>query len=270
MSTSNKSVRFIHGLGKRKSREENGCFFLEGARAVGELVSAGATLQTLVVSQSYGNHVKQGTQQAEELDRLIARAGEVLLVGDQAFRMLADTVNPQGIGAVLTFPVMPSLAEVLGKASRVLILENLQDPGNLGTCIRTADAFGFDAVLCVADCVDAYNPKVLRSTVGSMFHIPVLRIEENISTLLTSVKEAHFTVYGAHPRGGTKAGDKSLFEGKTALIIGNEGAGLTEAAKRGSDCLVTIPMPGRAESLNAGIAASVLMYEVIRRKEDER
>lgn len=269
MSTSNKSVRFIHGLGKRKSREENGCFFLEGARAVGELVSAGATLQTLVVSQSYGNHVKPGSTQAEELDHLLTRAGDVLLVGDQAFRFLAETVNPQGIGAVLAFPKMPSLSDILPK-SRLLILENLQDPGNLGTCIRTADAFGFDAVLCVSDCVDAYNPKVLRSTVGSMFHIPVLRIEENISTLLTRVKEAGFTVYGAHPRGGAKAGDKRLFTGKCALIIGNEGAGLTEAAKRGSDSLVTIPMPGRAESLNAGIAASVLMYEVIRRKEDEQ
>lgn len=270
MSTSNKSVRFIHGLGKRKFREESRCFFLEGARAVGELVSAGATLQTLVVSASYGEHIKPGSTQAEELDRLIARAGDVLLVGDQAFRFLAETVNPQGIGAVLEFPVMPTLETVLQKSTRLLILENLQDPGNLGTCIRTADAFGFDAVLCVADCVDAYNPKVIRSTVGSMFHIPVLRIEENISTLLTRVQGQGFTVYGAHPRGGTKAGDKNLFTRKTALIIGNEGAGLTEAAKRGSDCLVTIPMPGHAESLNAGIAASVLMYEVIRRKEDER
>ncbi|MBR5501284.1 MAG: RNA methyltransferase, partial [Clostridia bacterium] len=202
--------------------------------------------------------------------RLIARAGDVLMVGDSAFRFLADTVTPQGIGAVLEFPTMPSLSEVLRKATRLLILENLQDPGNLGTCIRTADAFGFDAVLCVSDCVDAYNPKVLRSTVGSMFHIPVLRIEENISTLLERVKGDGFAVYGAHPRGGAKAGDESLFTGKSAVIIGNEGAGLTEAAKRGSDCLVTIPMPGRAESLNAGIAASVLMYEVIRRKEDER
>ena len=192
------------------------------------------------------------------------------MVGDSAFRFLADTVTPQGIGAVLEFPTMPSLSEVLRKATRLLILENLQDPGNLGTCIRTADAFGFDAVLCVSDCVDAYNPKVLRSTVGSMFHIPVLRIEENISTLLERVKGDGFAVYGAHPRGGAKAGDESLFTGKSAVIIGNEGAGLTEAAKRGSDCLVTIPMPGRAESLNAGIAASVLMYEVIRRKEDER
>ena len=208
--------------------------------------------------------------QAEELDRLIARAGDVLMVGDSAFRFLADTVTPQGIGAVLEFPTMPSLSEVLRKATRLLILENLQDPGNLGTCIRTADAFGFDAVLCVSDCVDAYNPKVLRSTVGSMFHIPVLRIEENISTLLERVKGDGFAVYGAHPRGGAKAGDESLFTGKSAVIIGNEGAGLTEAAKRGSDCLVTIPMPGRAESLNAGIAASVLMYEVIRRKEYER
>lgn len=270
MSTSNKSVRFIHGLGKRKFREESRCFFLEGARAVGELVSAGAILQTLVVSQSYGNHIQPGSTQAEELDRLIARAGDVLMVGDSAFRFLADTVTPQGIGAVLEFPTMPSLSEVLRKATRLLILENLQDPGNLGTCIRTADAFGFDAVLCVSDCVDAYNPKVLRSTVGSMFHIPVLRIEENISTLLERVKGDGFAVYGAHPRGGAKAGDESLFTGKSAVIIGNEGAGLTEAAKRGSDCLVTIPMPGRAESLNAGIAASVLMYEVIRRKEDER
>ena len=151
---------------------------MEGARAVGELVSAGATLQTLVVSQSYGNHIKPGSTQAEELDRLIARAGDVLLVGDQAFRFLAETVTPQGIGAVLEFPKMPTLSDILPKASRLLILENLQDPGNLGTCIRTADAFGFDAVLCVSDCVDAYNPKVLRSTVGSMFHIPVLRIEE--------------------------------------------------------------------------------------------
>lgn len=270
MSTSNKSVRFIHGLGKRKSREENGCFFLEGVRAVGELVGAGAVLQTLVVSQSYGNHIRPGSTPAEELDRLIARAGDVLLVGDQAFKYLAETVSPQGIGAVLEIPKQPSLPALLANSDKLLILENLQDPGNLGTCIRTADAFGFDGVLCTGDCVDAYNPKVLRSTVGSMFHIPVLRVESSVGEILEQVKKAHFTVYGAHPRGGSKAYSEALFRGKTAIIIGNEGAGLTEMAKRGSDSLVTIPMPGRAESLNAGIAASVLMYEVIRRKEDER
>lgn len=231
-----------------------------------DMAYTSATIRMLVCTPYYarGAEAEPDGERARLLDRLLTRSGTTAVVSDAVFRTLCETVNPQGIGAVIACPAQPDLDTLLRRAKRLLLLEHLQDPGNLGTCIRTADAFAYDGVLCIADCVEAYNPKVLRSTVGSLFHLPVLPVSEGVGQVLERLRGAGFIVYGAHPRGGKKSSDSELFTGKMALLIGNEGAGLSEAAKRGCDALVTVPMPGNAESLNAGIAAAVLMYETVR------
>jgi len=267
-STSDKSVVFIRNLSKRKVSEESGCFFLEGERAVSEVPGKPGQIQTLVVSQGFcaceGESEERIREKNELFSTLKKAADRTMLVTDKVFSSLAQTVNPQGIGAVITRPEEPDRTELLKNARHVLILENLQDPGNLGTCIRTADAMGFDAVICTDNCADVYNQKVLRSTVGSLFHLPVLQYKDGIYKLAMELKAAGLRFVCAHPRDGVSSAQEGALAGRIALVIGNEARGLSKAALFLADRLVTIPMPGNSESLNAGIAAAILMYEMSR------
>ena len=170
------NIKFIEGLQKRKNREESGCFFLEGYRSVTEAVRSGAVVRNLVVSESFlRSDLWKQTEKLYSAAYQKDAALVLLTVGDKSFGKIAGTVTPQGIGAVIEMPWtgFERIGDVLNAASSersgVLLLENLQDPGNLGTVIRTADAAGFRAVLCSEGTVDIYNSKVLRSTVGSLF-----------------------------------------------------------------------------------------------------
>ena len=269
-STSDKSVVFIRNLSKRKVSEENGCFFLEGERAVSEVPDEPGQIRTLVVSEGFcacsGESEERIGEKRQLFYKLKENAARTVLVTDKVFASLAQTVNPQGIGAVIERPKEPELDRLLNTAKHVLVLENLQDPGNLGTCIRTADAFGFDAVICTDNCADVYNQKVLRSTVGSLFHLPVIQYKEGIYRLVNMLKASGLSVIGAHPRDGVPSTSEDALSGRIGLIIGNEARGLSQAALFLADRLVTIRMPGNSESLNAGIAAAVLMYEMTRKK----
>ena len=197
----------------------------------------------------------------------------MLRIGDKSFAKLSETVTPQGIGAVIKIPWadLQDPADVFSVPNTgrfgILILENLQDPGNMGTIIRTADAAGFRAILCSKGTVDIYNSKVLRSTVGSLFRFPVLQMDFTGPALADCLKAAGYSCIAAHPRGGV-----SLFEadltGKMAVCIGNEAGGLSEELLARCDRTVTIPMPGGTESLNASVAAALMMYEVMRQQRE--
>ena len=261
-SLTDKRVVFVRGLSRRKAKTGSDCFFLEGERAVSEVPLKQGSIDTLVLSRSYVEGVDTQYGRFAIIRKLQNCGAQTLYVTDKVFAAITGTVSPQGIAAVVNKPRFGTLEQLLPKVDRVLVLENLQDPGNLGTCIRTADAFGFDAVICTDNCADVYNQKVLRSTVGSLFHIPVLEFSEGIFKLSVKLKAAGLYVYGADPRGGTSSIERRFGEGRTAVVIGNEARGLTDAARAVSDELVTIPMAGSAESLNAAIAAAVLMYEL--------
>ena len=264
------NIKFIEGLQKRKNRREAGCFFLEGLRSVTEAINGGASLLKLVASESFVN-----SSQWKQIEKLYSSAYQrdaelvLLQVGDKSFAKLAETVTPQGIGAVIATPWvdLQKPEEVLQVPSQgrfgILILENLQDPGNLGTIIRTADAAGFQAVFCSKGTVDIYNSKVLRSTVGSLFRFPVWQTELTGTEIASALKEQGYITVAAHPRGGT-----SLFQtelpAKTAICIGNEAGGLSDDLLDTCDMILTIPMPGGTESLNASVAAALMMYEIKR------
>ncbi|MBQ8828032.1 MAG: RNA methyltransferase [Clostridia bacterium] len=252
-------------MSKKKSREESGCFFVEGLRGVCDAVSAGAEVRHLVVSESFldsalADELKNLKDSAETFT-----AESVLLpVSDSVYEYITETEAPQGIGAVIE---MKTVTEISG--TRLLLLENMQDPGNMGTVIRTADAAGFDGIICMRGCVDIYNPKVLRSTVGSMFHIPIIRRdspEDTVSVVVAELKNDGYTLYAAHPRGGACCFDED-FRGKTVIVIGNEANGITEEMLNACDKLLTIPMPGKSESLNASVAAAIMMYETVRKRD---
>ena len=266
VSFSDKRVAFIRSLSKKKVAEESGCFFLEGERAVSEVPLKKGVISTVIVSKTFIDGIDRTPGRFDLLSGLEKAAGEVLPVSDKVFASVSSTVTPQGIGAVISRPEEHDPDDIPDNACRILVLENVQDPGNIGTCIRTADAFGLDAVICVDNCADVYNPKVLRSTVGSLFHIPVIRYRESIFKLCSIIKNKGFTVFGADPRGGILSDSEEFKSDKIAVIIGNEAGGLSQSAKAVSHKLVSISMEGNAESLNAAVAAAVLMYEMRRNR----
>lgn len=263
-SGQNAQVRFIKSLKKRKFREENACFFTEGLRSVCEGLLSGADVRLLVLSESFTRsafyaELRKVTDSMENFS-----AESVLLpVSDGVYREITDTETPQGIGAVFA---MKRVSRVRGDS--IILLENLQDPGNMGTIIRTADAAAFDGVICTKGCVDVYNPKVLRSTVGSVFHIPILQpargSDMDTVQIVQTLRRDGYTLYAAHPSGKNSCFEEP-FEGKSVIVIGNEANGISSEMLACCDKLLTIPMPGKAESLNASVAAALMIYEKRRR-----
>lgn len=261
-SISDERIAFIRKLSSGKAYAEGDSFFLEGERAISEVPQHKGALKTVIVSNSFAENI-DAAESRRGLIRSLRGTGAVFLrVTDKIFSAISKTVTPQGIAAVISKPDFGSVEEMLGRARRVLVLENIQDPGNLGTCIRTADAFGFDAVVLTDNCVDVYNQKVLRSTVGSLFHLPVYKYQRGMFRLSEAIKKQGIKLFGADPKAGIDSRNPEFGGERCAVIIGNEANGLSDVARAVSDSLVKIGMAGNAESLNAAIAAAVLMYEL--------
>ena len=253
-SRDNKWVKRLNGLKIKKNRDKEGVFVAEGLRFISEVPVDWKT-EAYVVSETF----------ADENDLSVyEEKAEVLCMPDVLFAAVCDTENPQGILAVCK-KLEWDEATVFSKEKPFLILaEELNDPGNLGTVIRTADACGADGVFLSKGSVDLYNPKVLRSTMGSMFHVPVFQ-NVDLEQISGKLKESNIPLYAAHLKGDTYPYGLDLAD-SCAFIIGNEARGLSDAAADLCDRWVKIPMPGQAESLNASIAAGVLMYEVVRQR----
>lgn len=183
------------------------------------------------------------------------------IVEDNIFRKMSDTKNPQGILCVVKMETVEFneylSAHKTGKL-HILVLEGIQDPGNMGTMIRTAEGAGFDCVLADRNTVDIYNPKVTRATMGSLFRMPVIYTDD-LPASMTALREAGVVSYAAHLQ-GTNDFDKEQYSDRTAILIGNEGNGLSDEIAGMADKLVKIPMQGQLESLNAAVAAALLMY----------
>ena len=188
----------------------------------------------------------------------------VEVLSDSVFQHVSDTKTPQGILCVVNQKEY-DLETVLNiENPHFMVLDNLQDPGNLGTIVRTAEAAGVDAVFVSKESVDIYNPKTIRSTMGSIYRMPVIYIEDLLE-LLDIFKQKGIKSYAAHLE-GKNSYDKEDYQSGTAILIGNEGNGLRKEISNSADIWVRIPMEGKVESLNAAIAASVLMFEVYRQR----
>ena len=185
-------------------------------------------------------------------------------VNQALFKRLGDTETPQGILAIVRRKKW-DVREVLGKESPLfVVLEDLQDPGNVGTILRTADAAGAAAVFVSKGTADLYSPKVVRSSMGSLLHLPVLSFP-TVGELAPVLQKKGVRLIAAHLKGEKTPWETDL-TGSLAILIGNEGAGLSEEAAKMADSLVKIPMPGQAESLNAAVAAGMMLYESIRQR----
>ncbi|MBR2264446.1 MAG: RNA methyltransferase [Firmicutes bacterium] len=249
-SSKNAEYKKLLQLQKEARARKEGLFVLEGVRAVSELAPDWQT-ESIWISESFAGAVPE---------RLEAR---YYRISDAMFAKAAGTVHAQGILAVV-HRKDHTLQDVPVHAGFWIVLENLQDPGNAGTILRTADACGADALICTKGTVDLYNQKVVRSSMGSLFHLPVVSVED-IAEAAAFVHDQGGQLIGTHLKGTTSYTDAS-YQGPTAIIIGNEGSGMSREAADLCDVLVRIPMPGQAESLNASVAAGVMMYEVLRQR----
>ena len=186
-------------------------------------------------------------------------------VTDDVMKSMSDTQTPQGILCVVKQPSCV-IEDIMGnkKSHLLLILEGLQDPGNLGTIFRTSEAAGVTGIIMSRDTVDIYNPKTIRSTMGSIYRVPFI-YSEDLYTDLDKLRTHGISVYAAYLTGSVSY-DKCDYRSDTAFLIGNEGNGLSDKALSHSDTRVRIPMEGRVESLNAAVSAAVLMYEAHRQR----
>lgn len=185
-------------------------------------------------------------------------------VSDTVFRQMCDTQTPQGILTVLRSPSY-DMEDLLRKKNPLLmVLEDLQDPGNAGTILRTGEGAGVSGIFLTRTCVDITNPKVIRGTMGSIYRVPFFYVED-VPSLKEMLKGRGIRFFAAHLQGRNQYYEES-YQGGSAFLIGNEGKGLTKEAAEAADCLIRIPMEGQVESLNAAMAAGILMYEAARQR----
>ncbi len=244
-------TRLLAGLHRRKERRSEGLFLAEGVRVVEELLSAGSVLRLVVVSSSL-----EDTERGKTLLRELERRGDVRRVPDRELTALAATESPQGVVVAAEIPEASLANRRPGERSVVLVLDAVQDPGNFGTLARTAAAFGVDWIASLPGTVDAWNPKTVRASAGALFRTPVVECEW--PELAEWLGRNGFDVYGADAAG--EPARPAAAGPRTALVVGNEGAGLDPQVASGVDALVSVPMRGDTESLNVAVAAGILLY----------
>lgn len=255
-------IRAVTKLHKRKARSETGLFLLEGPQAVAEALTYRAEL----VVELYATPT--ALERYTDIAQTAVDAGvDVEFVTEQVLGAMADTVTPQGIVAVChQFPTSIKdifRADVHGNGPKIVaILEEVRDPGNAGTIIRAADAAGADAVVLCGRSVDLYNPKVVRSSTGSIFHIPIA-VDVELGTVLERARGAGLQILAADINGDDllDARSEGALAQPTAWLFGNEARGLSDEQLQVADRIVRVPIYGKAESMNLATAASVCLYE---------
>ena len=220
-------------------------------------------IHSLYISVSFQKH--------PECAKLVQGVRHVEVVTDEVFKALSDTQTPQGILALVkqyhyTVDEVAKTAQETGVPAHLMILERLQDPGNLGTIIRSGEGAGVTGILMDQDTADIYNPKVIRSTMGSVLRVPFVYVDD-LKAALESMKAKGIHLYAAHLK-GQHSYDKEDYCGDIGFLIGNEGNGLSDEIAEMADTYIRIPMEGCVESLNAAVAASVLMFETARQRRD--
>lgn len=242
---------------------------LEGPRHVADLAAAGLRPHYLFFSQDdKGDKAAQGLLGPGGVFEGKMEADRLILLPPSLFHQASSQKTDQGVLALAPLPDL-DLEDWLDRnhggegVCRLLILEKVQDPGNVGSLIRTADALAWQGVILAEDSASLYNPKTLAASMGSVFHLPVFELKEDLTAYLTQLKSRSFKVLGAALEGKEGIGEKDL-DGRLALILGNEGQGLSAQAMAAADLLIRIPMKGRAQSLNVAAAGAILLWEAVR------
>ncbi len=240
-SLENKKIKYINKLKNKKFRDEEGIFVIETKHLVEEAYKSGFLTELYLVDTNIESNILED----DKINKY--------QITKEIMNKISSLESPSNLlGLVKKLPT-------LNYGNRLLILDNIQDPGNLGTIIRSAVAFNLDTLILSNDCVDLYNDKTIRSSEGMLFKLNILR--KDLNTFLAELKNNNYTIYGTDVINGSIVGEIK-FPKKYAIIIGNEGKGLKSTLKNLVDQNIYILMSPNAESLNAGIAASIIMYEM--------
>lgn len=263
-SHANKGVKeVIQLVQKAKVRKEKQLFIAEGTKMF--LEAPEELIEKVYTAESFAGQMPDACRR--KLDTLHC---PYEVAADEVFRKMSDTMTPQGILCILKqrcYNIEEMLVSPAGSVPLLLLLEDIQDPGNLGTMFRAGEGAGITGVIMSGGTVDIYNPKTIRSTMGSIFRVPFL-YTENLPEMITVLQKKQIVVYAAHLR-GAKIYDACDYKTPAAFLIGNEANGLREQTSKAADCAVKIPMLGHVESLNAAAAASVLLFEAARQRREE-
>ncbi len=260
----NPRVKFLRSLRMRKYRQREGVFLIEGIRIVEEALDGGAPLETLVYAPGL-----LVSERAQALVERVAPGRRLALAGD-VFGSISEREQPQGIAAVVRIEERPPDTIPLSAGLLVIVAYQLNDPGNLGSIIRTADAAGATAVIVVEPSADVYDPQAVRATMGSLFALPVVRMadEAALAAWQSQVRAAglDLLVVATSAHGAQRHFDVD-YDRPVVLLLGNESYGLPDPVRQGADVLVRLPMAGRATSLNVSAAAAALVYEIVRQRQ---
>lgn len=255
-SKDNEIIKNIKKLKDKKFREQEHKYIIEGIKLIEEAIKELAKIDTIVVCEDC---VKN-----EEIDsKLLYEVAKYncIYVSERVFSLLTDVKNPQGILAVIEKET--EIDQVDYNEDLIVVLDKVQDPGNLGTILRTVDSIGLKQIIVAEGSGDIFNPKVVRSTMGAIFRVKV-KISQDIQKTIAEIKKHKFKVIST-----SLATDKSIYDvkyEKSAIIIGNEANGVSKELQDASDELVKIPMLGNTESLNASVATGIVLYEYVRQK----
>lgn len=254
-SSANAQIKNIIKLQKStRHRKEQGVFVVEGRKLLQE-------------ADTYGNIEKVYATESflqDNQNKKLLSGKEAELVSDKVFKELTDTVTPQGVLALVKMPSYALDALLQTQNGRFLLLENLRDPGNLGTIMRTAEGAGMTGVILSRESVDLFNPKVVRATMGAIFRQPFVYVEDIYATVLL-MQEKGYQIFGTAMEGSV-CYDEADYRDEVGIVIGNEALGVTEQMLSMVDKKVRIPMAGKLESLNAAVAAALFMYETARQR----
>lgn len=261
-SPANKLIKEVISLKQKKYRDSLGMFIAEGVRLVEECVNAEWPVETCIYTEAASTR-----ERARHLiDRLEKQNCHMVIVPENIYHKISDTDQPQGIMVILKKRQLltKNLVSTNGKMPLLVVLDGIQDPGNVGTIIRTADAAGCTGVIALKGSADVYAGKTVRATMGSLFHLP---ITEGVSTieLITVLKEAGISMLATSLQ-KSDVYYQSRLNRPVAIVMGNEGQGVSRELLEAADTCINIPLVGQAESLNVAVASGIILYEAVRQR----
>lgn len=255
-SKDNEIIKNIRKLKEKKYRDIEGKYIIEGIKLIEEAIKENASIDKVVICEDCINNDSIESKLMYEIAK-----NDCIYVSEKIFDLITDVSTPQGILAVIN--KKDNSSNIDYREDVIVVLDDLQDPGNLGTILRTLDSIGLHQIIITKNTADAYNSKVVRSTMGAIFRINIIQTED-LPKALNEIKKHKFKIMAT-----SLSGSKSIYDieyNKKVIIIGNESKGVSEAVFKEADELIKIPMLGKAESLNASVATSVILYEYVRQK----
>ncbi len=266
-SENNAVFKLCKALSKKKHRDKECKYVIEGNNLINEAFINNANIKCVIVKSD--SILSDISGEANDYSKLPSSLNEynfdnIYVMDDKLFDQISSTENSQGTIAIVdkATVAIDAFENTISSEDNILILDRLQDPGNVGTIIRTADATGYRGIICVKGTVDVYSPKVVRSAVGSIFRIPIIYVQDE-QDVVSFVHKINFTLVSTSPNANDNYYEKDLSKA-VALVVGNEANGVSKNMLESADYTIKIPMMGNINSLNAAVSAAILMYERIR------